>query len=177
MTEMKFGDLYHCDLSYSLDYPKNKIVPVVFLKTERACTGHMIHIFCRVGNPPSGRSRHPYILLKEQEGLKYDSAVFPTQTVSIANERAILRKTGQIRSDTVKDLIMETAQGKRGKEKEIVMNLCPRCRRDFLTDTDTVVRRQDPFSRQAETCDFCQTRMGYTYVVSRRRYYRRAMNQ
>ena len=169
MTDMKFGDLYLCDLAYSLEHPKNMTVPLVFMEMKEICCGRAVYCFCKIGNLPVGRSWCPYILI-EEEGLRPSSAVYPTQAVSISNDSAILRKIGQISSSAVKDQILKAVQATKKEEKPIVMNLCPRCRKNFLEDSGLVVKRMDPFSIETDTCDFCQTRPGYTYMIYRRKY-------
>ena len=69
--------------------------------------------------------------------------------------------------------VINIRQQKKEGSAALVMTLCQRCRRDFLADPTSVVKRMDPFSVQETQCDFCQIRNGHIYIVYKRKLYGR----
>lgn len=49
------------------------------------------------------------------------------------------------------------------ERKGIVLSLCPRCRSEFQSIPENIVKRLDPFQADKEMCDKCQ--VGYGYLV------------
>ena len=172
MSELSFGDICLCDLSLSLDSRKEGIAPMMFLSKETDCSGNRIIRMCRIAKLPNGPTRHPFADLGPDPALRYESAVFPTQTVIFPENTGITRILGSVSDPKVIAKINEIRyMDKRRKKDVIVMTLCQRCRSNFLEDPELFVWRVDPFSQELSQCDFCQTRNGYTYRIYRRKLY------
>lgn len=45
------------------------------------------------------------------------------------------------------------------------MSLCPRCRSEFQSIPENIVKRLDPFQSEKEVCDKCQVGYGYEYMI------------
>lgn len=170
MTDLKCGDVCICDLSLSINTHKYAVVPLVFISLTLE-NGRPIYSFCRVGKAPEAYSEHPFVEVAASSCLRKGSAVYPTQTILFSDEMGIMKKVGCLsQSETTKVLNL-----RQQKEKSfaLVMALCPRCRRDFLTDPASVVIRMDPFAVRETQCDYCQVRNGHTYIIYRRKLYGR----
>ena len=84
----------------------------------------------------------------------------------------IIKKIGCLSQSEI-SMVLNVQQQKKETSVALVMALCPRCRRDFMTDPSSVVIRMDPFAVQETQCDYCQVRNGHTYIVYKRELYRR----
>ena len=170
MIDLQFGDICIADLSKSLNSPKAAVVPLVFLSAQQNPDSVVIYKFCRVGKTPAYYTTKPYIEVGIHPYLRRGSAIYPTQTVLFSDTGAILNKVGEIGNEEMEKKILAVCEAARKEERQaIVMTLCPRCRKEFMMDSGTIVRRLDPFSAQQHPCDFCQTKNGYTYIIYKRR--------
>ena len=171
MIDLKFGDICIADLSRSLSSPKTITAPVIYLSAKDDGDVRTFR-FCRVGKMPNGYTTKPFIMIGKHPYLRDGSAIYPTQTVLFTDESAILFKAGTVDDEHIEQEIYRILQqAKRKEHQAIIMALCSRCRREFLMNPETVVKRLDPFSVQEYQCDFCQTRTGHTYVIYKRRLY------
>lgn len=171
MLDLKHGDICICDLSMSMNTPKQSVAPLVFIACDKQDDTN-IYVFCKVGKAPRKYSLKPFIDVAASNCLRRNSAVYPTQTVLFSDDLGILSKVGNLSEDEFQKVINIRQQKKEGSAA-LVMTLCQRCRRDFLADPTSVVKRMDPFSVQETQCDFCQVRNGHTYIVYKRKLYGR----
>ena len=172
MLELTFGDICIVNLARSLNSPKVKIAPVIYISSEIGEDGVELIRFCRVGKIPDNESTMPFVEVGKHPYLRRGTAIFPTQLVLFANPATILSKAGSIEDESIKKEVFSISDKAKMAEKQaIIMSLCPRCRRDFLSDSETVVKRLDPFSMVEHQCDFCQVRSGHTYIIYKRQNY------
>ena len=173
MNDLKFGDICVCDLTLSLNTPNKGPAPLIYLKNEKADSGATVYQFCRVGKKPALGSRHPFIVVSGENGLRNGCAVYPTQTILFSDESAIIKVVGQIEDEETLHFIQDAIRQQDKKDSEsIVMSLCPRCRDDFMLNPQTVVKRVDPYSHHRSGCDYCQSRSGYLYLIYKKKTYR-----
>ena len=172
MADLKCGDICICDLSLSMNMHKYTVVPLVFI--SMTLEDEMpVYTFCRIGKAPEAYSRHPFVEVVASECLRRGSAVYPTQTVLFSDELGILNRTGCLTQDEIRKVLEIQEQNEKERSLALVMALCPRCRRDFMTDPTSVVVRMDPFAVQETQCDYCQVRNGHTYIIYKRKLYGR----
>ena len=172
MRELRFGDICITDLSRSLNTPKTGIVPLIYLSSETGEDGVQTYRFCKVGKKPDGLSIRPFVVIDHNPHLRNGSAAYPTQTVLVTDTSAILSVPGSIEdADIRKEILTICETAKREEKHAIIMALCPRCRKDFLLDPYTMMKRLDPYSLVEHQCDFCQVRNGHTYVIYKRKLY------
>ena len=176
MTELTLGDVCICDLSRSLNSPKDSRAPLVFLGTDET-EGGKVWRFCRIGSEPKAWARTPYIAFHGEAALRNDGAIFPTQYVLFPVGYGIIRMLGSIQNEDTLQFIRATERKHARKEVALIMNLCPRCREDFMTDPKTVVKRLNAYSPVKSTCDFCQVRQGHLFVVYKRKTYRNGVSK
>ncbi len=177
MIDLAFGDVCICDISLSLNSPKDKRAPLIFLGKEviedkRVCR------FCRVGGEPKSYAMTPFILFCGEPALRNDGAIYPTQYILFPEGIGVITFLGRIQNEETLQLI-KVADEKNRKQKNValVMNLCPRCRDDFMLNPETVVKRLDPCSPVRSTCDFCQVRQGHLFIVYKKRIYRNGVRK
>ena len=172
MIDLKFGDICIADLSRSLNVPKNGIAPLVYMSSYRDSSDVVIYKFCRVGKQPEYQASRPYVPVGKHSVLRAGSAVYPTSIALISDETAILSKAGAINNEEVEKRIRFVCDEARKEESQaIVMTLCKRCRKEFLLNPETIVKRLDPYEMREDQCDFCQTRNGHVYVIYKRKLY------
>ena len=58
-----------------------------------------------------------------------------------------------------------------GLIKGIVLSLCPRCRSEFQSIPENIVKRLDPFQADKEMCDKCQVGYGYDYMIFKKNHH------
>ena len=177
MTDLVFGDVCICDLSLSLNSPRDSRAPLVFLGKEDT-EGGKICRFCRVGGEPRSYALTPFIIFHGESALRNDGAIYPTQYILFLEGVGIIKMLGSIQNEETLQLIKSADEKYRNrKEVALVMHLCPRCRDDFMLDPETVVKRINPCSPVKSTCDFCQVRQGHLFVVYKRRIYRNGVSK
>jgi len=49
-----------------------------------------------------------------------------------------------------------------------ILSLCPKCRAEFLSVPENILRRVDPLQVEKEPCDKCQVGYGYDYLITKR---------
>ena len=57
------------------------------------------------------------------------------------------------------------------ERKGIVLSLCPRCRSEFQSIPENIVKRLDPFQADKEVCDKCQVGYGYDYMIFKKNHH------
>lgn len=57
------------------------------------------------------------------------------------------------------------------ERKGIVLSLCPRCRSEFQSIPENIVKRLDPFQADKEMCDKCQVGYGYDYMIFKKNHH------
>ena len=57
------------------------------------------------------------------------------------------------------------------ERKGIVLSLCPRCRSEFQSIPENIVKRLDPFQADKEVCDKCQVGYGYDYMIFKKHHH------
>ena len=169
MLDLLFGDICICDLSYSINTPKVSRAPLLYLYAEEG-EGRIMYRFCRIGREPVKPSLYPFVRLPKMPNLKEGSTAYPTQMILFPSDDGIKYKIGSL-SDV--DCCSQIEQVINAWQKEmkqaLIMTLCPKCLRDFMLDTSTIIKRLDPFSLHQDKCNFCQTRNGYTYLIVKKK--------
>ena len=49
-----------------------------------------------------------------------------------------------------------------------ILSLCPKCRAEFFSIPENILRRVDPLQVEKEPCDKCQVGYGYDYLITKR---------
>lgn len=49
-----------------------------------------------------------------------------------------------------------------------ILSLCPKCRAEFFSVPENILRRVDPLQVEKEPCDKCQVGYGYDYLITKR---------
>ena len=49
-----------------------------------------------------------------------------------------------------------------------ILSLCPKCRSEFFSVPENILRRVDPLQVEKEPCDKCQVGYGYDYLITKR---------
>ena len=113
-----------------------------------------------------------HIELNTDCGLKEPSMVMLEQLRTVDKATELDNFVGRI---TDADKISEIKRGlkfavgipvkPKTERKGIVLSLCPRCRSEFQSIPENIVKRLDPFQADKEMCDKCQVGYGYQFIL------------
>ena len=119
-----------------------------------------------------------HIELNTDCGLKEPSMVMLEQLRTVDKATELDNFVGRI---TDADKISEIKRGlkfavgipvkPKTERKGIVLSLCPRCRSEFQSIPENIVKRLDPFQADKEMCDKCQVGYGYDYMIFKKNHH------
>ena len=116
-----------------------------------------------------------HIPLETDCGLNEPSMVMLEQIRTIDKAEELISYIGRIDDGEtiakIKDGIRYQFQLMR-KRKPIrtgyILSLCPKCRAEFFSVPENILRRVDPLQVEKEPCDKCQVGYGYDYLITKR---------
>ena len=116
-----------------------------------------------------------HIPLETDCGLNEPSMVMLEQIRTIDKAEELISFIGRIEDGEtiakIKDGIRYQFQLMR-KRKPIrtgyILSLCPKCRAEFFSVPENILRRVDPLQVEKEPCDKCQVGYGYDYLITKR---------
>ena len=169
------GDIYYYDFGENTGSVQAGRRPVLILQTnllnERAPTVTVAPITTAIKNQyfPS------HVILPNGTGLTEESMVLLEQVRTISKSE-LLNHIGRLKDSLTWERInrgIKITLGARRSEGRTgdIRCLCPRCLRDYMSNSDYIVRRLDPFHSIKEPCDKCNG-MGYDYIVYDRNCFR-----
>ena len=113
-----------------------------------------------------------HILLDTSCGLREDSIVMLEQIRTVDKEKELLEYIGEVRDEKTiyaikQGILTEFGLIKRPQPRRtgLILTLCPKCRAEFMSVPENIVRRVDPLQVDKERCDKCQTSFGYDYLI------------
>ena len=116
-----------------------------------------------------------HIPLETDCGLNEPAMVMLEQIRTIDKAEELISFIGRIEDGEtiakIKDGIRYQFQLMR-KRKPIrtgyILSLCPKCRAEFFSVPENILRRVDPLQVEKEPCDKCQVGYGYDYLITKR---------
>lgn len=110
-----------------------------------------------------------HVPVKAMKGLEKDSMVLLEQVRTIDKSR-LKDYIGFIdRTDMVKvDEAFRISTGMKKSEKPILITLCPICAKPFYESGEHFINRADKTQVKKETCMFCNSRLGYDYLIRKK---------
>lgn len=94
------------------------------------------------------------------------------QIRTVDKEKELLEYIGEVRDEKTiyaikQGILTEFGLIKRPQPRRtgLILTLCPKCRAEFMSVPENIVRRVDPLQVDKERCDKCQTSFGYDYLI------------
>ena len=175
LSKIRWGEIYTCDLGKMKGSVQCGVRPVLVVQTNKlnGCSPTVV-----VAVITSVRKREDiasHIPLETDCGLNEPSMVLLEQIRTIDKAEELISYVGRIEDgktiDKIKDGIRYQFQLMR-KRKPIrtgyILSLCPKCRAEFFSVPENILRRVDPLQVEKEPCDKCQVGYGYDYLITKR---------
>ena len=164
--------LYYCDLGVTNGSVQSGIRPVLVVQTNRLNENSPTVVVAAITAVKKKTAMNTHIELDTDCGLKEPSMVMLEQLRTVDKATELDNFVGRI-TDSSK--INEIRRGlkfavgipikPKSERKGIVLSLCPRCRSEFQSIPENIVKRIDPFQSEKEVCDKCQVGYGYEYMI------------
>jgi mRNA interferase MazF len=116
-----------------------------------------------------------HIILDDNCGLSEPSMIVLEQLRTIDRVEELGRYIGTI-SDEIKR--NEIKQGlkhlvgilRKPRRERVgrISTLCINCQKELMKNPDNMIRRIDPWQREKDLCDKCQTNYGYDYLITKK---------
>ena len=173
--KVKWGEIYYCNLGQMKGSVQCGRRPVLVVQTNRLNNSSPTVLVAVITSVLKNKDMGTHIILGKEFGLKEESMVMLEQirTVDKLNELeeyiGIVDDVDKI-NEIKRGLKFGTGLPVKSKQKRtgLVLSLCPRCRSEFMSVPDNIVRRLDPLQAEKDICDKCQVHYGYDYVVTKK---------
>lgn len=175
---VRWGDIYYCDLGVTNGSVQSGIRPVLVVQTNRLNESSPTVVVAAITAVKKKTAMNTHIELNTDCGLKEPSMVMLEQLRTVDKATELDNFVGRI---TDADKISEIKRGlkfavgipikPKTERKGIVLSLCPRCRSEFQSIPENIVKRLDPFQADKEVCDKCQVGYGYDYMIFKKHHH------
>lgn len=181
MTTLKtrkiyWGDIYYCDLGKMKGSVQCDKRPVIVVQTNKLNVSSPTVTVAVITSVVKKKEMSTHIEIGEECGLKEASMIMLEQLRTVDKSAELCEYIGSV---TDRGKITEIQKGlkfafgipMKPKEKRtgIVYSLCPHCREEYMSITENIIKRVDPFQAEKELCDKCQVGFGYDYLIMKRR--------
>ena len=175
---VRWGDIYYCDLGVTNGSVQSGMRPVLVVQTNRLNESSPTVVVAAITAVKKKTAMNTHIELNTDCGLKEPSMVMLEQLRTVDKATELDNFVGRI---TDADKISEIKRGlkfavgipvkPKTERKGIVLSLCPRCRSEFQSIPENIVKRLDPFQADKEMCDKCQVGYGYDYMIFKKNHH------
>ena len=152
--------------------------PVLVVQTNRLNESSPTVVVAAITAVKKKTAMNTHIELNTDCGLKEPSMVMLEQLRTVDKATELDNFVGRI---TDADKISEIKRGlkfavgipvkPKTERKGIVLSLCPRCKSEFQSIPENIVKRLDPFQADKEVCDKCQVGYGYDYMIFKKHHH------
>lgn len=175
LSKIKWGEIYTCDLGKMKGSVQCGVRPVLVVQTNKLNGGSPTVVVAVITSVRKREDIASHISLETDCGLNEPSMVMLEQIRTIDKAEELISYVGRIEDGEtiakIKDGIRYQFQLMR-KRKPIrtgyILSLCPKCRAEFFSVPENILRRVDPLQVEKEPCDKCQVGYGYDYLITKR---------
>lgn len=175
LSKIKWGEIYTCDLGKMKGSVQCGVRPVLVVQTNKLNSCSPTVVVAVITSVRKREDIASHIPLETDCGLNEPSMVMLEQIRTIDKAEELISYVGRIEDgktiDKIKDGIRYQFQLMR-KRKPIrtgyILSLCPKCRAEFFSVPENIIRRVDPLQVEKEPCDKCQVGYGYDYLITKR---------
>lgn len=172
IKDIRWGDIYYCDLGVTNGSVQSGIRPVLVIQTNRLNENSPTVVVAAITAVKKKTTMNTHIELDTDCGLKEPSMVMLEQLRTVEKATELDNFVGRTTdSSKIKEIRrgLKFAVGipikPKNERKGVVLSLCPRCRSEFQSIPENIVKRLDPFQSEKEVCDKCQVGYGYEYMI------------
>lgn len=173
--KVRWGDIFYCDLGKmkgSVQCGKRPVIVIQNNQLNRTSPTVTVAVITTVKKKQTMPS---HIIIGKECGLPEDSMIMLEQTRTIDKNAELLEYVGAVIDSDKRNEIKQGIKlthgipiKPKGKRSAMVLTLCPRCRSEFMSVAENVVRRVDPLQVEKECCDKCQVGYGYDYMITKK---------
>ena len=168
LSKIKWGEIYTCDLGKMKGSVQCGVRPILVVQTNKLNGSSPTVVVAVITSVRKREDIASHIPLETDCGLNEPSMVMLEQIRTIDKAEELISYVGRIEDGEtiakIKDGIRYQFQLMR-KRKPIrtghILSLCPKCRAEFFSVPENILRRVDPLQVEKEPCDKCQVGYGY----------------
>lgn len=172
---IRWGDIYYCNLGENKGSVQCGRRPVIVVQTNKLNITSPTVTVAIITSVLKKTGMDTHIEIGTECGLKEPSMIMLEQLRTVDKLEQLEDFIGYVSDE---DKIIEIQRGlkfavgipmkPKDKRTGMLLSLCPRCREEFMSVPDNIVKRVDPLQVEKEPCDKCQVRYGYDYLIMKR---------
>lgn len=175
IQKIKWGDIFYCDLGKANGSVQFGYRPVVVVQANSLNKSSPTIVVAVITSVRKNQSMTTHILLDEDCGLNEPSMIVLEQLRTIDRTEELGRYIGTISDETKRNEIKQGLKHLIGIPRNLrrecvarISTLCIQCQKELMRNPDNMIRRIDPWQREKELCDKCQTYYGYDYFITKK---------
>lgn len=172
---IKWGEIYYCKLGGNGSV-QSGIRPVLVIQNNVGNDNSPTTVVATITSVLKKLHQPTHILLDTSCGLKNESMVLLEQIRTVDIQRDLLEYIGTITDEKTiyniqQGLLIELGLRKKPMPRRngLLLSLCPKCRSEFMSVPENILRRVDTLQVTKERCDKCQVNFGYDYLITKKR--------
>lgn len=180
IRNVRWGDIYYCNLGETKGSVQSGKRPVLVVQTNCLNESSPTVVVASITAKRKKTSMNTHVELGTDCGLKEPSMVMLEQLRTVDKITELDNYVGRITDEKKMNEIKRGLKFEMGipvkprrERKGIVLCLCPRCRSEFQSISENIVKRMDPFQAEKEVCDKCQVGYGYDYLIFKKYHHTR----
>jgi len=169
------GDIYYADLDPAVGSEQAGSRPILIIQNNIGNLHGPTVIVTALTHHADQKTQLPtHCVLKGVRGLKFESVVLGEQ-IRTLDKRRLTEFVGRLNRKTMRkvDHVIKVSLGliEDKRNNEMILSLCPTCAGFFYDSPDYYIKRTDMNQYAKETCDYCQSRRGFTFsIVNKQKY-------
>lgn len=174
-NKIKWGDIYYCNLPAGIGSVQGNRRPVLVIQNNHLNETSPTVVVAMITSVKKKMKMPTHIEVGKEYGLKESSMVMLEQIRTVDKLEELEEYIGTVTDDTKITEIIKGIKASLGipvkpksRRTGMVLSLCPHCREEFMNVPENIVKRLDPLQSEKETCDKCQVRYGYDYLVMKK---------
>lgn len=175
LSKIKWGEIYTCDLGSMKGSVQCGVRPVLVVQTNKLNSSSPTVVVAVITSARKREDISSHIFLETNCGLCEPSMVMLEQMRTIDKAEELISYVGKVEDSEIiakiKDGIRYQFQLMRARKPirtGYILSLCPKCRSEFFSVPENILRRVDPLQVEKEPCDKCQVGYGYDYLITKR---------
>lgn len=178
IKKVRWGDIYRCDLGNMKGSVQCGIRPVIVIQNDRLNQNSPTVTVAVITSVIKKQEMSSHILIGRECGLKEPSMILLEQTRTVDKEKELLEYIGAVKDSDKRLEIKRGIKAALGlpikpkpERKALILTLCPKCRSEFMSVPENIVRRADYLQAEREICSKCQVGYGYDYIIMKKHRY------
>lgn len=175
LSKIKWGEIYTCNLGNMIGSVQSGVCPVLVVQTNKLNSNSPTVVVAVITSARKREDITSHILLESECGLREPSMVMLEQMRTIDKAEELISYVGNVEDSEIiakiKDGIRYQFQLMRARKPirtGYILSLCPKCRSEFFSMPENILRRVDRLQVEKEPCDKCQVGYGYDYLITKR---------